>query len=679
MSVTPNRTARTMCPMNCHPTFCGMEAEVEGNTLRSIRGDKANPDSEGFLCVRGLAAAEIIDNPKRLLSPMTRDSRDSDDWYAISWEEAMSRITHTMDTVSRDSIAIWPGHGVLSNDFGPLANLFLAWRFANMAGCQWWDSCMICWGLGGFGIGVTGALEVNTKEDMSAHADLIVQWGSNHASQPNTARHIAKAKKRGAQVLAIDIRQSDACRSAHDHYIVKPGSDAALALAMMHVIIAEGLYDEAFVKAHTLGFEALSEHVAQFSPAWAAPICGIDAKRITELARTYATTERAMILIGGASMHKNAHGWEAARAISCLPPLTGKLGKAGAGFGPRHAGLPQGYGFNEIINLPARPAGDYIPAQMSSIIDAIEGGKIRAMLLFGADFATSFADAARVNAGMAKMDLVVSHDLFLSDTARRHADILLPATSWLEDYGAKATATHVYLMDRIIEPAGETRSMTRIMRDLAERMDIADFYPWDGDTGHIDAVLDHPATGHVTVADLRKSDGLAPLNISHVAYRDHHYATPSGKIEFYSEQAKEAGCSPLPGYTPRERGEFPLELRTGRTINHFHAFYDAGRALPSLAGRDKRPELWIAPADAEPRKVEHGSQITLSNTRASFAAFAKVTDRVPAGTVWIHDGWPGLNDLTSGAPVLPDAATNLFPFSTGQAAYDAFVEVALSD
>ena len=675
MASTLRRSARTMCPMNCHPTFCGMEVEVERNTLVEVRGDKANPDSEGFLCVRGLASAEIMDNPSRLLTPMMRKSRDSDDWYPVTWDEAMTRIVDTMQSIDRDRIAVWPGHGVLSNDFGPLANLFLAWRFATMAGCQWWDSCMICWGLGGFGIGLTGALDVNTKEDMSAHADLIVQWGSNHASQPNTARHVARAKKRGARVIAIDIRHSDACRSAHESHVVKPGTDAALALAMMQVIIAEDLYDQEFVEAHTIGFEALSDHVAHFTPAWAAPICGINADDIRDLARTYATTERAMILIGGASMHKNAHGWEAARAISCLPPLTGKLGKPGAGFGPRHAGLPQGYGFNEIINLPARPPGNYIPQQMSAIVDAIEGGDISAMLLFGADFATSFSDAARVNAGMAKMDLVVSHDLFLSDTARRHADILLPATSWLEDYGAKATATHVYLMDRILEPAGEARSMTQIVRELAERLDIADFYPWDGDTGHIDAVLDHPSTGHITVDQLRAAGGSAALTVSHVAHLDPQYPTPSGKVEFYSAQAHESGCSPLPGYTPRTPGDFPLELRTGRTINHFHAFYDAGRALPSLARRDKRPELWIAPADASTRRIDDGGPIRIYNNRASFSAFAKITERVPEGTVWIHDGWPGLNDLTSGAAVLPDAATTLFPFSTGQSAYDAFVEV----
>ncbi len=675
-STLNRRTKRTMCPMNCHPTFCGMEVELEDNKVLSIRGDKTNPDSEGFLCVRGLAAHEIIDNPARLLTPLARDTRGEDSWYEISWDAAMTRIVASMNKVGRERVALWPGHGVLSNDFGPLANLGLAQRFANMYGCQWWDTCMICWGLGGFGIGLTGALQANTKEDMSAHADLIIQWGSNHASQPNTARHVAKAKKRGARVVAIDVRVSDACRAAHDHFVVRPGTDAALALAMMHVIIRDDLFDHEFVAAHTLGFEALREHVLPFSPHWAADICAIDPARIETFAHEYARTERAMILVGGASMHKDAHGWEAARAISCLPALTGKIGYEGAGFGPRHAGMTDGYGFADITNAGARPPGNYVPAQMSAIVDAIEAGDIATMLLFGSDFATSFADAGRIGTGMAGMDLVVSHDLFMNDTTRRYADIVLPATNWLEDLGAKATATHVYLMDKLVEAAGQARSMTQIVRELAERLEVDGVYPWDHDAGHLDAVLDHPATGHLTVTGLRASGGMAALNVDHVAHRDLRFATPSGKLEFYSEQALKVGCSPLPTHSARPRGAFPLELRSGRTINHFHAFYDAGRALPSLARRDKRPTLWVAPADAAARGVVHDDAIRIWNQRGEFLAHAKVTDRVPPGTVWIHDGWPGLNDLTSGAGVISDHATTLFPFSTGQSGFDAFVDIA---
>ncbi len=670
-------THRTMCPMNCHPTQCGMEVTTRDGQLEQIRGDKANPDSQGFLCVRGQAAHEIIGNPKRVLAPMLRDRRGGGDWREVSWDEALDHIAGTIDRVGRPNVAAWAGHGSIANDYGVFANVQLAMRFANMLGAQWWEGSMICWGLGGFGIGLTGCMEVNTKEDMGENADMILLWGSNIASQPNTSRHLTKAKKRGAHIVAIDVRESEACRLADETFIVRPGSDAALALAMMHVICAEGLQDDAFIDEHTLGFQALREHVAAYTPEWAAAQTGIDAGRIVALARRYAGTARAMINISGSSMYKDGDGWMASRAISCLPPLTGKLGKPGTGFGPRHAGNAHGFGLGEIINFQARPEGDYIPAQMSEIIDAIEGGRIRAMLVLGSNMMSSFADASRIGRGLDNMDMVVCHDLFMNETARRSADVFLPATAWLEDIGCKGTTTHIYLMDRILAPAGQARSMTQVVRALAERLGIEGFYPWADETGHIDAVLDHPATGHATVESLRAAGGMTAMNISHVAHIDHQYATPSGRIEFFSQRAADCGLPAMPEPPARRfaGGQFPLELRMGRNLNHFHSFYDHGRALPSLAKLEPEPIVWLAPADAAARGLDEGGAIRVRNDRGEMQGIVKISPTLPPGTVWTHDGWPGLNTLTSGAEAIPVAATRLFPFTSGQAGYDAFVEV----
>ena len=676
-------TSRTMCPMNCHPTFCGMQVTVEDEKLIEIKGDPENPDSEGFLCVRGRAAEEIIDNPNRILHPLARDKNadgEYGDWYQISWDEALDRIATVANKYRRDEIGLWACHGAVANDYGVFANAGLTGRLSIMAGFQTWSGAMVCWGLGGLGFGLTGTMEVNTKEDMSAHSDLIVQWGSNQSSQPNTARHIAAAHKRGAKVIAIDVRESEGCRAADDHFIVKPGTDAAMALAMMHVIIGENLHDEAFVAEHTVGFAELKTHVESCTPEWAAEICGVDADHIRSFAREYASTERAILLLGGSSLYKDANGWQASRAISCLPALTGKLGKPGAGFGPRHAGEANGHGLNSgaLFAGAERPEGDYILDQISSIVDAVEDGTLKSMLLFGSNLASSFPDASRLRAGLKNMELVVAHDLFMNDTIRECADIALPATSWLEGLGVKATTTHLYLMDKILPPPGETRSIPDTSRAIAERLGIEDFYPWHDDGGHYDAVLDHPCTGHMTIAKLRELGGIAALNVSPVAHVDHQYTTPSGKVEFYSELAEQSGLPALPSYQPRDASEFPLELRMGRTMNHFHAFYDSGRALPSLVRRDQEPKLWISASDASSRNINDGDSIRLHNERASFDAVANVTERVPAGTVWIHDGWPGLNDLTNGAPAISDQVSTLFPFSTGQAAYDAFVEVSVA-
>src|SRR5262245_29158784 len=292
-------TIRTMCPMNCHPTLCGMLVEVEDGRVLGVRGDPDNPDSHGFLCVRGQASREIIDNPQRLLRPLIRARRGADDWRVASWDEALDLIAARMRAAGGEAVGIWAGHGLAATNYGTRVSGYLVRRFTNLWGCQSWSGTMICWGLGAVGLGLTGHLETNTKEDMSAHAQLILLWGANLASQPNTARHVIAARRRGAHVVTIDVRQTEAAAQSDETLIVRPGSDAALALALMHVIMAEGLWDRDFVARHTTGFDTLATHVASHTPAWAAAITGVPADTIVRLARSYASTKPAMIVLGG--------------------------------------------------------------------------------------------------------------------------------------------------------------------------------------------------------------------------------------------------------------------------------------------------------------------------------------------------------------------------------------------
>ena len=670
------RTVRTMCPMNCHPTLCGMLVDLEEDRLVGVRGDPDNPDSQGFLCVRGHASREIIDNPRRLLHPMVRRRRGDDGWRRASWEAALDRVAERMEVAGREAVGAWSGHGLFANNYGTRIASHLLRRFANLYGCQWWNPTMICWGLGAFGLGLTGPLEVNTKEDMGAHARLVVLWGANLASQPNTGRHLAAARRRGAHVVTVDVRRTEAAAQSDEVLIIRPGSDAALALALMRVIVSEGLHDRAFIAAHTVGFDALRAHLEVHGPEWAAPITGVPAGRIAELARRYATTSPAMIVLGGSSMHKGAHGWQGARAIGCLPALTGNLGIPGGGFGPRHGAATHGQALASIVAEDRRPPGAYIPSQMPRITEALGDGRLRVLLLFGTDMLSSYADTERVAAGLAGLDLVVSHDLFLNDTARRFADVVLPGTTWLEETGAKATNTHIYLMPKVLEPPGETRSAIWVLRELARRLGLHDFFPWAEETGALDAILDHEATGHASVAAVAAQGGILPLRISHVAHPDLRFPTPSGKVEFYSERAAAHGLPAIPIYEPSPASPFPLAFRQGRTLTQFHGFYEHGQALPTLARLDPEPRLWMAPADAEARGLAEDAAVRIFNGRGEFLARAHVTDRVPPGTVWMRDGWSGLNRLTAGAAVLPDTAVDIFGFSGGQAAFDAWVEVA---
>src|SRR2546428_6627957 len=574
------RTVRTMCPMNCHPTLCGMLVDVEDGKVAAGHGDPDNPDSRGFLCIRGHAAREIIGNPQRLLHPLRRSPR-SGAWQRTTWEDALDAIAERARAVGPRAVGAWSGHGFFANDYGTRLSSELLRRFANLYGCQWWNPNMICWGLGAFGLGLTGVLEASTKEDMGAHSALILLWGANLASQPNTGRQLAAAKRRGAYVVTIDVRRTEAAAQSHETILLRPGTDAALALGMMHVIVSERLHDAAFVARHTVGFDALAAHLARHDLAWASAATGLDAEQIAALARRYATTKPALILLGGSSMHKGAGGWQGARAVACLPALTGNFGSPGGAFRPRHGAAVHGQALTGIAARERRPPGDYVPNQMPRVTEALEDGRVRVLLLFGTDMLSSFADVGRVGRALERLDLLASYDLFQHETARRHADLVLPAMAWLEDTGCKSTNTHLYLMPKALEPEGEARPAAWVLRELARRLDVRDLFPWQDDTGPLDAILDHPATGHATVADLSAEGGIRALNVSHVAYPDLRFDTPSGKIEFVSERAGSLGLPVLPVFDDPLPSVEPLALRTGRTLTHFHGFYDHGLALPS--------------------------------------------------------------------------------------------------
>ncbi len=683
MAVAPprSRTVKTMCPMNCHPTFCGMVVTVEDGRVTKITGDRDNPDSRGFLCVRGRAAGEILDNPRRLTRPLRRvGPRGSEQWEPIGWDEALDEIAEEIRRAGRERVMFWPGHGVFIN--GITARLIR--RLAYLGGFQHPSPAIVCWALGGYGLQLTGVLEANTKEDMAAHSQTILFWGANLASQPTTVPHLVAARKRGATVVAIDCRRTETAQHADRFLVVKPGTDTALALGMMHAILAEGLEDRAFLDAHTVGFERLAESIAQYTPEWAAQTTGLDAETVRWLARLYATQTPAMIVLGGASMFKHRAGWLVSRAVSCLPALTGQLGVRGGGLGPRHRSNIHGEDYADIGAPHDRPPGNYIPSHMPAMIGALREGRVNVLLVPGTNMLSSFADSDAVAEGLGRVGLIVGHDLFFSETIRRFADIVLPGTSWLEETGVKDTATHIYLMDQAIEPYAETRSIGQIVFDLAARLDLAHLFPWSSQEEAVNALLVGLDEGRLTVERLRREEGRYEKRISHVAYPDHRYHTPSAKVEFFSQRADDLGLPALPVYEPPAEtpetapelaSRYPLVFRQGRTFASFHGFYDNAQALPSLAKLSPQPELWISPADAGDRAIAHGDRIELFNDRGRSEAVARVTDDVPPGLVWMRDGWVAVNRLTANDPCMTPEQAEGVPIPGGQATYEALIEV----
>lgn len=670
----PRRTVRTMCPMNCMPTQCGMVVDLEGERVAAVHGDRDNPESHGFLCPRGRAAGEIVDNPRRLLTPLGREAPGMP-WSPVGWEAALDRLAGAIGEAGPDRTAVWPGHGVFISTLGGQ----VARRFTHLLGAQWWHPSIVCWGLGGLGFWLTGVTEVHTAADLAANADLVLLWGANLASQPLTGPHLSAARRRGAHVVAIDVRVNDAFGVADEGILVRPGTDAAMALAMAHVIVDEGLYDRDFVERHTAGFEEFRRHLSTLTPAWAEAETGVPAARITALARRLAATPRSMILAGGSSMHKSGNSWHAARAIACLPALTGSLGRPGAGLGPRHGASPHGMGLSSI-GIPA-PSSTSMVSEMESILDELERGRIEVILLPGSNFVSGFASSRRVERALSRMRMVASFDLFPNETTEGFGHLALPGTSWLEETGCKVTDTNVHLMDRVLEPRGESRPLWWLLDRLGRRLGLPELLPGGSPESALDRILDHDATGHVTVEQLRRGTGSSPLRVSPVAHPDLSFDTPSGRVEFVSERAAGLGLPALPVYErPAEnhRGaaaarRFPLVLTYGRTLTHFHSFYDHGRALPSLARIDPEPLLWLNPGDAAARGVVDGARIRIHNDRGDMAAVARVTDRVPSGVVWMHDGYEGLNRLSSGARSVTDEAARAFP--AGSASYEARVQV----
>ena len=683
--MTEKRQITTMCPMNCLPTQCGMTVEVQENTLVSLKGDTHNPDSRGFLCIRGRATQEIFENPKRLLCPLRRvGERGVDRWEPCSWDDAYAMIVAAIEQTQPERVGLWRGHGIGTT--GPTATTLVN-RFGLLGGFQQWSSSIVCWAMGGYGLGLTGMLKTNTKEDMAANARTIVLWGATLASQPDLAPHLIEARKRGAFVIHIDTRRTEASRHADDVFLLPPGSDAALALALAHVIVQEGLHDQEFIDRYTLGFASFAMHVQQYTPEWAATITGIEPERIRALARRYATHSPAMIVLGGSSMFKHLHGWEPARAISCLPALTGQVGIAGGGLGQRHGASAESTGYADVLADVTKKMSDAaaLPSHMTTITEAFNMGQLDVLLLFGSNMLSTFADANHLARGLAQVKLIVSYDLFMNATARQCADLVLPATAWLEDIGLKQTATHIYLMERALQPAGECRSLITILRDLAQRLALAQVFPWQDEEDYVNAFLSIQKTdsgGTLTVEILREYGGYWQKDgLRHIAYQEHRFPTPSQKIEFWSERAHLAGLSPLPSYTAPEGDDYPLRFCQGRTLTAFHSFFDEGQALPTLAKVNAGgPQLWIHPQDAHSRKIVSGSPIVIANKRGQFEASAYVTEDILPGVVWMRDGWVGVNRVTCGAPIVSLVAYDIVPgIPGGQAAYDAWVEVSTKE
>lgn len=651
------KTASTICGL-CH-TNCGMKITVKNGRIDKVKGDPDHPANSGALCVKGAAVKELVYAPERLTHPL-RKTRGG--FKKISWEEALDRIAHKLseikDQYGPHTLLRYGGAPVTEAARDAFIQLTAAYGSPNYASpghlCSQPRRLALDLVYGG-----------RTDPDYQ-HTDCMLIWAANPTDSMRPAERFAygrfnqvipEAKKRGATIIVIDPRRIKTARGADMFVQIRPGTDAALALAMLNVIITEDLYDKEFVEKWTVGFAELTEHVRTATPEWAEKITGVPAKTIEKLSRTYAGAKSALIREGnGFDQHTNVV--DSVRLTAVLTAITGNLDVPGGNVFyplPKLAPCP-------TMKTEAKPLGadryPLYPRTFPPMIDALSTGKPyqpRAMMVYHGNPALINANGNKVKQALAKLDLLVVSELFMTATAEL-ADIVLPDTTAMERNGFQPyggyNGAFVALRQRVIDPIGESRPVLEVEYELARRMGLSHLYPWKNTDEWIDYKL-KPAG--ISFSDLQSHPiSYVTPPLSYRKYLQKGFATPSGKVEFYSGKLEKMGMNPLPEYRAPEvlpTETYPLNGTTRRQGAYVHTQF---RNLPSLRKREPEPLVRIHPQDAAPRGIEDGSLTMVESPEGKIHIKAKVTAEMQRGLVIIDFGWgnPGdggvnVNVLTS--------------------------------
>jgi anaerobic selenocysteine-containing dehydrogenase len=671
------KTVRGACPQDC-PDTCAFIYHVEDGKLVEVTGDPAHPMTRGGLCVKLKDFAEHHYNPDRILYPMKRvGPKGSGKYERISWDEALSTIkSKWTDIIDQyGSTAIMP-HAYLGNQ-GTANGLTAGDAFFNRLGstvaektyCE--SGSSTAWVMT---VGPTGGLDVESL----AYAKYIIVWGMNMVSTNLHAwPFVLEARSKGAKIVVIDPFKSRTAKQADWHIAIKPGTDAALALGMMNVIIQEGLVDYDYVEKYTLGYEELKARAAEFPVERVSEITGIPAADIVKLAREYATTPPAAIR-EGVAVERCPGGGDAVRAITCLPALIGAWRHVGGGA----VEMPI-YEFPMSVAHVSRPDWIKPGTRVLNELDlgAALTGKmkldppIKSVFVYNSNPVSQAPDAGELVRGLQREDLfTVCSELFITDTAK-YADILLPSTMQAEQYDIMVTWGHLYIMlnQPAIPAPGECVANIDLFRKLAKTMGFNDDY-WDlTDDEWLTLSYDwsSPALEGITL-DVLKKDGWKRLNVGMPDVRAPHangnFKTPSGKCEFKSSMAEGGNMvldvwrsgytemqvggyvDPVPNYIPpheaihsesKKAVQFPLNLISPKP----HAFLNTqyGNEGPQMK-RQGEQRIMINPSDAASRSIANGAYVRVFNERGTFEAKADLTDDVGAGLIVTNVGhWPGLN------------------------------------
>ncbi|MBA4195606.1 MAG: molybdopterin oxidoreductase [Comamonadaceae bacterium] len=672
-------TVRGACPHDC-PDTCALVTTVENGVAVKVHGNPAHRHTDGVLCTKVSRYAERTHHPERLLQPMRRTGpKGSGQFEPISWDEALDTIARRLgDIAARDPQAILPYS--YAGTMGLVQGESMAARFFHRLGASLLDRT-ICAAAGGEGLVQTLGAKVGMKVEHFAQAKLIVIWGSNSiGSNLHFWKLAQQAKRDGARLVCIDPRRTETAEKCHEHIALRPGTDAALALALMHQLITHDWLDHDYIRDHTLGFEALRERALQWPPERAAEVCDVPVQQIIDLARAYGTTRPAAIRLNY-GMQRVRGGGNAVRAVACLPALVGAWRQAAGGvllsssgqFPVERAALqrPDLLAGRQPRTINMSTIGDDLLREASPTF----GPRIEAVVVYNSNPVAVAPESGKVVRGFARDDLftvVLEH--FRTDTAD-HADILLPATTQLEHWDIHTSYGHtdVLLNRPAIAPVGQSRTNTDVFRALARRMGFTEPC-FDDDDEALCRMAFRP-----DVIDFQQllDQGFATLQLPDAPYADGDFPTPSGRCEFVSARLQAQGLDGLPDHLPNHEPagssvRFPLAMISPPARNFLNSSFVNVQSLRDIEGQ---PVLEMHPADAGARGIADGDMVRVFNDRGEYRCRVKVGQRARHGVVnglgiwWRKLGPDGtnVNEVTS---------QRLTDLGRGPTFYDCLVEVA---
>ncbi len=665
-----------------------MLVTVKGGRAVELRGAPDHPPTGGALCTKVAHYLERTYSDQRVLYPMRRVGNKGEGRFErIAWDDALDVIAEKFGAIaaSKDGPeAIVPYS--YAGTMGLLQYGSMDRRFFHRLGASLLDRT-ICATAGKAGWAAVIGASVGTDVEQFENSRLILIWGSNPiVSNLHFWTRAQEAKRRGAKLIAIDPYRSATAEKCHEHLALMPGTDAALALGMMQLLITENLVDRDYIDRYTLGYDALAARAADYPPERVAAICGLTVDQIISLARDYGTIKPAAIRLNY-GMQRHAGGGNAVRAVACLPALVGSWrDPAGGALLSSSGTFPVDVA---ALECPDLIRGTPRTINMSAIGDALQDARdppIRAIYVYNSNPVAVAPDSAKVAAGFAREDLFcVVHEIFQTDTAD-YADILLPATTQLEQTDIHISYGHLYALanNAAIAPLGEAKPNTEVFRLLAARMGFDEpcFRDSDDDLARQAYKSTDPRAAGLDW-DVLKTKGFQRLSVptAYAPFAHGNFPTPSGKCEFHSAKSAAQGEDPLPAFVPpRESAasnpslarRYPLAFLSPPARNFLNSSF---ANLPRFTATEKTPKLDIHPADAASRDIIDDALVRIYNDRGSFTARARVTDRARPGVVVAPSIWW---KKLSGDGANANAVTSQALTDLGRAAtfYDCLVEVA---